>query len=79
MVVAAPICAFIAKKTASSLLAFMSCYIIVHVFGCVWLANFVGWKSVFVLGVVPFVISEILKISLVCAMKPGISRLLKKI
>jgi biotin transport system substrate-specific component len=40
---------------------------IVHIFGCAWLVQFVGLENVIQCGVVPFIVPEILKITLACA------------
>jgi biotin transport system substrate-specific component len=40
--------------------------ITVHIMGCLWLGQFVGWENVFRCGVAPFIGPEIFKIALAC-------------
>ena len=48
------------KLFALFVLSMMSIYIV----GIIWLSNFVGWGKVLALGVYPFLLAEILKITL---------------
>ena len=36
----------------------------IYILGIIWLSNFVGWEKVLVLGVYPFLLAEIFKISI---------------
>ena len=36
----------------------------IYILGIIWLSNFVGWEKVLVLGVYPFVLAEMFKISI---------------
>ena len=36
----------------------------IYILGIIWLSNFVGWEKVLVLGVYPFVLAELFKISI---------------
>lgn len=66
MLLGAPFVGVILKKGFSPIVACFSCYIVVHLFGCTWLSNFVGWSNVIQFGVVPFLIPEIFKITCAC-------------
>ena len=43
---------------------FVASMLSIYILGIIWLSNFVGWEKVLVLGVYPFVLAEIFKISI---------------
>ena len=67
MLFGAPMIGFLKSKGFSNLVSCIACYLIVHIFGCLWLVNFVGIDNVIQLGVVLFIIPELLKITLACS------------
>lgn len=48
---------------------------IIYLLGCLWLASFVGWQSVLAVGVLPFLLGDILKVLLAAAMTFALPRL----
>lgn len=48
---------------------------IIYLLGCLWLASFVGWESVIAVGVLPFLLGDILKVLLAAAMTLALPRL----
>ncbi len=43
---------------------FVASMLSIYILGIIWLSNFVGWEKVLVLGVYPFVLAEMFKISI---------------
>ena len=43
---------------------FLASMLSIYILGIIWLSNFVGWEKVLVLGVYPFVLAEMFKISI---------------
>ena len=43
---------------------FVASMLSIYILGIIWLSNFVGWEKVLVLGVYPFVLAELFKISI---------------
>ena len=43
---------------------FLASMLSIYILGIIWLSNFVGWDKVLVLGVYPFLLAEIFKISI---------------
>ena len=43
---------------------FVASMLSIYILGIIWLSNFVGWDKVLVLGVYPFLLAEIFKISI---------------
>lgn len=68
MLLGAPLIGFLKFKGLSLMISCISCYFVVHLFGCLWLANFVGFENIIQLGVVPFIIPELLKITIACSL-----------
>jgi biotin transport system substrate-specific component len=40
--------------------------VVIYIFGLLWLVQFVGWEHLFWVGVMPFLVGELLKITVVC-------------
>ena len=75
MVIGMPLMKLVFNKSKSIILACISCYIIVNLFGCSWLYTFVhNWQTTFATGWAPFIVVDICKISVVY----GICKFLKK-
>ncbi len=49
---------------------------VITLFGLLWLAQFTGWQQAFMLGGMPFIPGDILKILLAAALLPAGSELL---
>ena len=69
MLLGAPLGSYLVKKRFDSVLSCIACYLTIHLFGCIWLSNYVGWSLAFSLGVVPFIMPGILKIAIACGIK----------
>ena len=65
MLFGAPISGFLKSKGFNSVLCCFVCYLIVHLFGCLYLMKFVA-VDILRVGFYPFIIPEILKIFSVC-------------
>ena len=50
--------------TAKLFMLFVASMLSIYILGIIWLSNFVGWDKVLVLGVYPFLLAEIFKISI---------------
>ena len=50
------------KRWWSTLFVLLAGNCIIYLFGIPWLSQYVGWHSVFVLGLYPFIIGDLLKI-----------------
>ena len=50
--------------SAKLFMLFFASMLSIYIFGIIWLSNFVGWDKVLVLGVYPFLLAEIFKISI---------------
>ncbi len=48
-------------------LALLAGEVIIFTFGVSWLANFLGWEKAFALGLSPFIIGEVFKITIIVA------------
>jgi len=68
MLLGAPLTGLLKSKGLSCMISCIACYFIVHFFGCLWLANFVGFENAIQLGVIPFIIPELLKITSACSL-----------
>lgn len=68
MLFGAPLIGFLKSKGYSLMLSCIACYFVVHILGCLWLANFVGFENVIQLGVIPFIVPELLKMTLACSL-----------
>jgi biotin transporter BioY len=66
MLIAAPAAGIVLRKSGSNFLACLCAYIIVHLFGCAVLSNFVGLDGVVQLGLYPFIVPEALKMTIAC-------------
>lgn len=67
MLFGAPIMGYLRAKQKGLITSSLACYSVVHFFGYLWLVNFVGWTNAFYCGILPFIIPEFFKISIVCA------------
>lgn len=74
MLFGAPVMGFLKARGYSNFISCIACYLINGVFGCFWLSSFVGFENVIQLGIAPFVIPELLKITLICAIFNRIDR-----
>lgn len=72
MIVASSILGFIRGKVSSSLFLCIICYLIVHIFGCLWLSSYVSVGEVVSLGIIPFIIPEFFKITAAIAIYKNI-------
>ena len=50
--------------SAKLFMLFVASMLSIYILGIIWLSNFVGWDKVLVLGVYPFLLAEIFKISI---------------
>lgn len=50
------------KNSAKILLAMTAGNALIYLFGVSWLSTFVGWTSAFMLGVIPFIVGDMLKL-----------------
>ena len=50
--------------SAKLFMLFFASMLSIYILGIIWLSNFVGWDKVLVLGVYPFLLAEIFKISI---------------
>ena len=50
--------------SAKLFMLFVASMLSIYILGIIWLSNFVGWDKVLVLGVYPFVLAEMFKISI---------------
>ena len=50
--------------SAKLFMLFVASMLSIYILGIIWLSNFVGWEKVLVLGVYPFVLAEMFKISI---------------
>jgi biotin transport system substrate-specific component len=65
MLCAAPLIGILINKNISPITACFSACFIIHLFGCLGL-SFIGIKNVFMIGILPFIVPDILKIMIVC-------------
>ena len=57
-------------------LGVLAAIVVNYTFGVAWLTTFVGWPKAFTVGVLPFLLGDLLKLALVTALaEAGISRL----
>jgi biotin transporter BioY len=68
MCLAAPAAGIILRRSGSRLLSCVCAYLIVHLFGFVVLSSFVGLDDAMRFGIYPFVLPELFKMTLACAM-----------
>ncbi len=68
MLLGVPLIGFLRSKGISLMISCFACYFVVHILGCLWLANFVGFENVIQLGVIPFIVPELLKMTLACSL-----------
>ena len=52
------------RRIATAVAAMLIGNISIYVFGLPWLANFVGWGAVLRVGLIPFIVGDVLKIAL---------------
>jgi biotin transporter BioY len=64
MLIAAPAAGIVLRKSGSHFLACLCTYVIVHLFGCAVLSNFVGLDRVMQIGLYPFIVPEALKMTI---------------
>ena len=67
------------QKVRTAVLAMLAGSIIIYFFGCLWLARFVGLEQVLVIGCYPFVVGDLLKISLAGVILPWCWKVINKI
>lgn len=75
MVVAAAIVGWLSesgwdRRFATAIMAMLIGNITIYVFGLPWLANFVGWGKILKVGLMPFVIGDLLKMVLAALALP---------
>ena len=58
------------RSIVTTLTAFTAGEVIIFAVGAGWLATFVGLEKAIVLGVTPFLLAEVLKVGLACAVLP---------
>jgi biotin transport system substrate-specific component len=68
MLFAAPTAGIVLRKSGSQLLACICAYAMVHSFGCAVLSNYVGFDKVMQLGVYPFIVPDVLKMTVACVL-----------
>ncbi|MDR0942653.1 MAG: biotin transporter BioY [Holosporales bacterium] len=66
MLLGTPAVGILLKKGFSLVTSCIGAFVIVQLFGCAWLAKFVPLADVIPLGLVPFIIPEALKMTVVC-------------
>lgn len=59
------------RRARSAWAAMLAGEVAVYGFGLVWLARYVGWSHVVVLGLLPFVVGDLLKMLAASAVLPG--------
>jgi biotin transporter BioY len=64
MLIAAPTAGIVLRKSGSNFLACLCAYIIAHLFGCAVLSKTVGLDRVMQIGLYPFIVPEILKMTI---------------
>ena len=76
---AAAITGWVAQRSRHWLaigLGVLAAIVVNYTFGVAWLTTFVGWPKAFTVGVLPFLLGDLLKLALVTALaEAGISRL----
>ena len=68
-----------AQKIRTAVLAMLVGSIVIYFFGCLWLARFVGLEQVLAIGLYPFIIGDLLKISLAGLTLPWCWKIISKI
>ncbi len=68
MLFGTPLISFLKSKGILLMMSCVACYFVVHILGCLWLANFVGFENVIQLGVIPFIVPDLLKMTLACSL-----------
>lgn len=59
------------RRARSAWVAMLAGEVAVYGFGLAWLARYVGWSHVIVLGLLPFVVGDLLKMMAASALLPG--------
>jgi len=61
----------------TALVPFLSGTLMIYFIGAIWLAVFVGWQNAFMLGVLPFILGDAIKVILAALVLPGLWRLIR--
>jgi biotin transport system substrate-specific component len=55
------------KGSVASVLPMLAGLVLIYGLGCLWLSQFVGWTSAWAVGVLPFLLGDLLKVGLAAA------------
>lgn len=74
MLFGSAIAAHMVKRKCGFIASLFVCYVVVHLFGCGYLAMHLGFAKAITAGLVPFIVPEILKITTAISIKSMFSK-----